>query len=106
MAAGRPPKLDMGGILNGGLYARMRSMANSKSRGLSEWSPITRTLRMIRWIIDKHSVIRRVLNTEFAGQALVVYLEICNRCVVNSATPSRTTSLMEEIRSETVPQDC
>lgn len=113
--AGRPLTLDMGGILNGGLYARndaldgevekprvQRVVANYQNASDEALELVIK----IQKVIDKHSVIRRVLAAEFAGQALIAYPEICNRCVLTSTTPSRTATLIEEIQNETVSQDC
>jgi hypothetical protein len=112
---GRTLKLDMGGILNGGLYARndaldgefekprvQRVIANYQNASDAQLKQVI----AIQKVIDKHKVTRRVLAAEFAGQALVAYPEICNRCVLTSTTPSRTASLIEEIQAETVPSDC
>lgn len=114
-AGDRPLKLDMGGILNGGLYARndaldgelekprvQRVVANYQNASDDQLKLVIK----IQKVIDKHSVTRRVLAAEFAGQALVAYPEICNRCVLTSTTPSRTATLIEEIQAETVSQDC
>lgn len=114
-AAGRPLKLDMGGILNGGLYARndsldgefekprvQRVVANYQNASDDQLTLVIK----IQKVIDKYSVTRRVLAAELAGRALVAYPEICNRCVLTSTTPSRTATLMEEIRNQTVSQDC
>ena len=113
--AGRPLSLDMGGILNGGLYAKndpldgefekprvQRVVANYQNASDAALQLVVK----IQKVIDKYSITRRVLAAEFAGQALIEYPTICNRCVLTSTTPSRTATLIEEIRSETVPQDC
>jgi len=113
--AGRPLKLDMGGILYGGLYAR-----NNPLDGELEKPRVERVVAnyqnasddaielvvKIQKVIDKYSIERRILAAEFAGQALIKQPEIHNRCVVTSTTPSRTASLIEEVRNETVPADC
>jgi hypothetical protein len=114
-AAGRPLKLDMGGILNGGLYAKndpldgelakprvQRVVANYQNGSDAQ---IQQAID-IQVVIDKHSITRRVLAAEFAAQALVTYPEICNRCVLTSTTPSRTASLIEEMQNQTVSNDC
>ncbi len=114
-AAGRPLKLDMGGILNGGLYAKNdpldgefekprveRVVANYQNASDDALHHVVK----LQKVIDKYSVTRRVLAAEFAGQALVTYPQICNRCVLTSTTPHRTATLMKEIRATTVSQDC
>ncbi len=114
-AARRPLKLDMGGILNGGLYAKndpldgelakprvQRVVANYQNASDAQ---IQQAID-IQTVIDKHSVTRRVLAAEFAAQALVTYPEICDRCVLTSTTPSRTVGLMEEMQNQTVSKDC
>ena len=113
--AGRPLKLDMGGILYGGLYARndaldgefekprvQRVVANYQNASDDQLELVVK----IQKVIDKHSVTRRVLAAEYAGQALVAYPEICNRCVLTSTTPHRTATLIGEIQNQTVPQEC
>jgi len=113
--AGRPLKLDMGGILNGGLYAKndplngelgkprvQRVVANYQNGSDAQ---IQQAID-IQNVIDKHSVTRRVLAAEFAAQALIKYPKICNRCVLTSTTPSRTVGLIEEMQSQTVSDDC
>ena len=113
--AGRPLKLDMGGILNGGLYAKndpldgelskprvQRVVANYQNGSDAQ---IQQAID-IQKVIDKYSITRRVLAAEFAAQALVKYPEICNRCVLTSTTPSRTAGLIEEMQNQTVSDDC
>jgi hypothetical protein len=114
--AGRTLKLDMGGILNGGLYATDRPLdpdlekprverviANYQNASDAQLKQAI----AIQAVIDQHpGVTRRILAAEFAGQALVTYPDICNRCVLTSNTPSKTATLMEEVRNVVVPVDC
>ena len=113
--AGRPLKLDMGGILNGGLYARNNPLDGELDKPRYERvvanyqnasdDAIKQALE-IQKVIDKHNIERRILAAEFAGQALLKQPEIHNRCVLTSTTPSRTASLIEEVQNVTVPEDC
>ncbi len=115
-AAGRNLKLDMGGILYGGLYATDRDlnpeMEKPRSqRVVANYQNASDTqLKLaigIQNVVDKYPGIhRRNLAAEYAGAALEKYPEICQRCVVTSNTPSRTESLIQEIHSSVVPQDC
>lgn len=114
-AAGRPLKLDMGGILYGGLYARNNPLDGELDKPRVERvvanyqnasEDAIKLVVKIQKVIDKYSIERRILAAEFAGQALIKQPEIHNRCVVTSTTPSRTASLIEEVRAETVPADC
>lgn len=114
-AAGRNLQLDMGGILNGGLYARNtpldgelkkprveRVVANYQNAS----DDAIRLVVQIQKVIDKYGIERRILAAEFAGQALLKQPDIHHRCVLTSTTPSRTAALIDEVQNITVPQDC
>ncbi len=114
-AAGRPLKLDMGGILNGGLYARNNPLDGELAKPRIERvvanyqnasDDAIKQVVGIQKVIDKYSIERRILAAEFAGQALMKQPEIHHRCVVTSTTPHRTGSLIEEIQNVSVPEDC
>lgn len=114
--AGRTLKLDMGGILNGGLYATDRPLKPELEkprvqRVIANYQNASdaalRQAIAIQSVIDQHpGVTRRVLAAEFAGQALVAYPDICQRCVLTSNTPAKTATLINEVLSTVVPQDC
>ncbi len=115
-AAGRTLKLDMGGILYGGLYATDRALEPDLEKPRSQRIvanyqnasiPALEHAIAIQKVVDKHPGIhRRNLAAEFAGNILETYPDICNRCVLTSNTPSRTKSLIEEVHASLVPQDC
>ena len=113
--AGRPLALDMGGILNGGLYARNNPLDGELEKPRVERvvanyqnasDDAIKLVVQIQSVIDKYSIERRILAAEFAGQALMKQPEIHNRCVLTSTTPHRTKSLIEEVQTATVPDDC
>ena len=114
-AAGRSLKLDMGGILYGGLYARNNPLDGELAKARVERvvanyqnasDDAIKLVCSIQKVIDKYSIERRILAAEFAGQALLKQPEIHQRCVITSTTPSRTASLIEEVQNVSVPEDC
>lgn len=112
----RSLKLDMGGVLNGGMYAFTgsfeeqlakprvdRVVANYQNASDDQ---IKQAMKIDAIVTKFPGVSRIMLAAEFAGQVLETYPEICNRCVLTSMTPSRTADLIELIYTKQVPPGC